>query len=495
MKIGPDDPRYRAVIEKQFNKRYRAKPDYVRLVSSTDEVRAAVQDAVRENRRFVITSGGHCLEGFVSDPDVRVIIDVSPMKRVYYDAKMRAIAVEAGATVGETLRAFHDEWGVVITLGQYPGIGMGGHVAGGVFGFLHRQLGLAVDYLYAVEVVTVGREGRASSVVATREASDPHRELWWAHTGGGAGNFGVATRFWFRANDASGSDPATAMPRAPESVSVYKAEWNWSDLNAASFRRMLQNHGSWCEQNSDAESPSASLFTLMEIHRAQFGKVITRGVSIAGDAADRQWDAHISALSEGITAPSGGARERMSWLDFALNPIPDLFTMPPGGVSMKAKDALLKKRLTDRQIDVVHDYMVRSDYDIMGAMFGLATYGGRVNTVATDATAAPQRGAILDIACNAGWLDPNEAEKNVKWVDAFYGELFSDTGGVPVPGDAYDGALINHPDPDLADPAFNTSGVPWHTIYYQGNYPRLQRVKSQWDPRDVFRHALGVRPG
>ena len=494
MKIGPDDPRYRAVIDKQFNKRYRAKPDYVRLVSTTDEVKAAVQDAVRENRRFVVTSGGHCLEGFVSDPDVRVIINVSPMKRVYYDAEMRAIAVEAGATVGETHRAFHDEWGVVLPLGQSPAIGMGGHVAGGAFGFLHRQLGLAVDYLYAVEVVTVGAEGRANTVVATREASDPHRELWWAHTGGGAGNFGVATRFWFRANEASGSDPATAMPRAPESVSVYKAEWNWSDLNETSFRRLLQNHGSWCEKNSDAESPNASLFTLLEIHRAQFGKVIVRGVSAAGDAADRQWDAHVAALTEGIGAPSGGARERMAWLDFALNPIPELFTMPPGGVSMKAKDALVKKRLTDRQIEVVHDYLTRSDYDVMGAMFGLATYGGRINTIAPDATAAPQRGAILNVACNAGWLDPHDEDKNVKWVRAFYSELFADTGGVPVPGDAYDGGLINHPDTDLADPALNTSGVPWHTIYYQGNYARLQRVKAQWDPRDVFRHALGIRP-
>jgi hypothetical protein len=45
-----------------------------------------------------------------------------------------------------------------------------------------RQLGLAADYLYAVEVVTVDAEGRARPVVATREESDPHRELWWAHT-------------------------------------------------------------------------------------------------------------------------------------------------------------------------------------------------------------------------------------------------------------------------------------------------------------------------
>ena len=67
------------------------------------------------------------------------------------------------------------------------------------------------------------------------------------------------------------------------------------------------------------------------------------------------------------------------------------------------------------------------------------------------------------------------------------------TGGVPAPGERTDGALINHPDADLADPALNTSGVPWSTLYYKENYPRLQRVKAEWDPRDVFHHALSIR--
>jgi FAD/FMN-containing dehydrogenase len=110
---------------------------------------------------------------------------------------MRAVAVEAGATVGETFRVLFEEWGVVVPLGEYPEIGIGGHVAGGAFGFLCPQLGLAADYLHAVEVVTVDAAGRARAVVATREASDPHRELWWAHTGGGGGNFGIVTRYWF----------------------------------------------------------------------------------------------------------------------------------------------------------------------------------------------------------------------------------------------------------------------------------------------------------
>jgi FAD/FMN-containing dehydrogenase len=493
-KIRPSDPRYVAVVDKRFNKRFRSSPDYVRLVDSTSQVMSAVEEAVREGHRLVVTSGGHCLEGFVSDPDVRVIIDVSPMKHIYYDTDMRAIAVEAGATVGEAFRALFEKWGVVVPLGEYPGIGMGGHVVGGAFGFLCRQLGLAADYLYAVEVVTVDVDGRAIRVVASREASDPSRDLWWAHTGGGGGNFGIVTRYWFRALDAFGDDPAKLLPRAPESITTFKAEWNWSDLNQQSFLRLLRNHGTWCEQNSDADSPSASLFALLEIHRKQFGKIIVRGVSTAGAAAERQIDDHLAALGEGLIAPSGRELARMPWLDFALNPMPELFAMPPGGVSAKVKDALLKRRFTDRQIGVAHDYLTRTDYDVMGGVLGLATYGGRVNTVAPDATASAQRGSILDTACNTGWLDPRDEEKNLKWVRAFYRELFAESGGVPIPGEAYEGSLINHPDTDHADTSWNESGVPWHTLYYNENYPRLQQIKARWDPRNVFRHALSIRP-
>jgi aclacinomycin oxidase len=487
------DPRYQAVVDKHFNKRFSASPDYVRLVSSTDQAISAVEEAVSEGRRLAVTTGGHCLEGFVSDPDVRVIIDVSPMKRVYYDPARNAVAVEAGATVGETFRALFDTWGTVIPLGEYPQIGMGGHVVGGAFGFLCRELGLAADYLSAVEVVTVNADGRASSVVATREASDPHHDLWWAHTGGGGGNFGIVTRYWFRSPEAPGANPAGLLPRAPESVTTFKAELSWSDIDRPSFVRLLRNHGTWSERHSDADSSYASLWALLEIHRQQFGKIIVlrrehgrRRHRTAGRRSSGR-------AGRGSRLLNGRELARLSWLEFALNPFPDLFAAPPGGVSVKVKDALLKQRFTDRQIGVAYDYLTRTDHDVMGGMLGLASYGGRINTVATDATASAHRDAILDIACTTGWVDPADAAKNLTWVRAFYRELFAESGGVPVPGDATGGALINHPDVDLADPALNTSGVPWPALYYRGNYPRLQRIKARWDPRDVFRHALSIR--
>ena len=492
--IKAGDDRYRAVIERQFNKRFHAAPDYVRLVHSTEQVMAAVNDAVAEGRRFVVTSGGHCLENFVSDPEVKVIIDVSPMKAIWFDPSMRAIAVECGATVGETFRSLFEQWGIVVPLGEYPHIGIGGHVLGGAFGFLCRELGLAADYLHAVEVVTVTESGYSQPVTATRDSSDPNRELWWAHTGGGGGNFGIVTKYWFRDPEAEGTDPALLLPRAPESITTFEAEWDWSTLDRRSFARLMSNHGQWCEDNSGVDSPHASLWTLLEIHRAQFGKIFVRGLSTAGDGAKRQIAEHLEMLGNGIVPARLRSRARVGWLDFALDPFPELFGMPPGGVSVKVKDALLRRRLSDRQIDVAYEYLTSRDYDAPGGVLGLATYGGRVNIVPKDATASAARNAILDVACNVGWLDSREEDRNLTWVRAFYRELFADSGGVPVPGERYAGCLINHPDTDHTDTTLNSSGVPWPALYYQDNYVRLQRAKARWDPRNVFHHALSIAP-
>jgi len=492
-RIGPGDPRYGAVVDRRFNKRFAAAPDYVRVARSTEDVAAAVGDAVREGRRLVVTGGGHCLEAFVSDPEVKVILDVSAMKRIAFDPERAAVVIEAGATVGEAFRALAERWGVVVPLGEHPAIGTGGHVAGGAFGFLCRQLGLAADYLHAVEVVTVNGEGRPEIVVATREPSDPNHDLWWGLTGAGGGNFGVVTRQWFRSTTVTGAGPATVLPPAPPSMTTFRAEWSWADLDRAAFARICRNHRAWSERTAGADSPYATLWTLIELHRKQFGKLIVRGASTAGDAAGQQIDDLLAALGEGTVAPGNCQRARHSWLEFALDPFPDMFAMPPGGVSVKVKDALLRRGLDDRQIDVAFDHLTSADHDVMGGMLGMASYGGAINLVPPDATASAQRDAILDLACTTGWLDPRDEDKNLVWVRAFYRALFADGGGVPAPGDAYAGAFINHPDVDLADPALNTSGVPWPTLYFRDGYPRLQRVKARWDPKDVFHHALSIR--
>ena len=87
--VGPDDPRYGDLVGRA-SKRFTGKPDDVRVVCSSEQVVQAVQDAVREQLRVAVRSGGHCLEAFRADPAVRVVIDTSLMTGVEYDPEVVA---------------------------------------------------------------------------------------------------------------------------------------------------------------------------------------------------------------------------------------------------------------------------------------------------------------------------------------------------------------------------------------------------------------------
>lgn len=485
-KITPNDIRYADLAEKRFNKRFTGKPGYIRLPASAADVVEAVQEAVDSKRRLVVRSGGHCLEGFVSDPAVQVLIDMSLMNNVYYDAGRAAFAVEAGATVGDMYRRLFLGWGVVLPAGEHPGIGIGGHILGGAFGFLCREYGLAADYLYAVELVTVDAGGKAHTVMATREATDPNRELWWAHTGGGGGNFGIVTRYWFRSPDAKGNGPSDALPQAPASVTTFRVTWEWKTIDETSFSRLVQNFGNWCLQHSGPGSPYRQLFSTLFLNHRNIGKVEIKGLATGTDAARLIKD-HLDALG----LPYTPQIEETPWLRFALNPFPELFQPGFDNVQAKVKDAFFRRPFTGSQIATAYKYLTAEAN--IGGLLGMATYGGKVNTVAPDATASAQRDCIMDVACNTGWIAPEGEAPSVDWVRNFYKDLFPGSGGVPVPNEQTDGSMINHPDTDLADPGWNQSGVPWYTLYYKENYPRLQQVKATWDPLNIFHHPLSVQ--
>jgi hypothetical protein len=490
--VGQDDVRY-GELAGRGSRRFAGKPDFVQLVSSPQDVVDAVQDAVRRRLRVAVRSGGHCFEAFVADPAVRVVIDTSLMSCVYFDAEMGAFAVEAGTRLGEAYRRLFLGWGLTIPAGVSPNVGIGGHVVGGGFGFLCRQHGLASDHLYGVEVVVVDDTGTASSVVATCEPEDPNRDLWWAHTGGGGGNFGVVTKYWFRSPGADGPDPAGLLPRAPDSVRTFTAQWDWQDLDQTSFMRLVRNYGDWCERNSQWGADGSELYSTLAAGRRQHGTVDVTGLTTARAHADRLLDEHLAAINDGVDVPCTQDRKTKSWLEHALDPAPGLAGANLEHATFKLKDALLRRRFTDQQIEVAYHHLTRTDHDV-SLTWGMATYGGKVNTVTPDATASAHRDSILTTSVTAGWEDPHAEDVTLLWVRRFYRDLFSQTGGVPIPAVVSSGASINHADIDLADPEWNTSGVPWHTIYYRENYGRLQQVKARWDPLNVFHHALSVQP-
>ncbi|NUT52629.1 MAG: FAD-binding oxidoreductase [Saccharothrix sp.] len=493
--ILPGDARYEDLVLRRTSERFFPRPGYFRLPTTTEQVVRAVDDAVRAGKRVTVRSGGHCYENFVGD-GAEVIIDLSAMRQVAFDRHRDAFVIEPGATLWEVFERLYLGWGVTIPGGQCGGVAAGGHIQGGGYGPLSRRFGSVVDYLYAVEVVVVDRAGRARAVVATREPGDGNRDLWWAHTGGGGGNFGVVTRYWMRTPGATGDDPARLLPKPPAVTLGATIGWNWRDVTEESFHRLLRNYGEWHERNSAPDSRYAGLFSPMLITRRDtgadpggFAMVATMDGSLPD--ADRLLRDYLAEVTEGVPGTiTVRPPHRLPWL--AAVKAGSLSQTDESGM-FKAKAAYLRKRFTDEQIKTAYTYLTSTDHDNERALLLLVSYGGKVNTVGPDATALPQRDSVMKAIYTVTWTDPNREQANLDWIRRWYSAMYQDTGGVPVPNGVNDGSYINYPDVDTVDPKWNKSGVPWHTLYYKENYRELQQVKARWDPRDVFHHAMSIK--
>ncbi|MGB3439316.1 MAG: FAD-binding protein [Actinophytocola sp.] len=506
--VTPADQQYPDLITGN-NTRWTSRPASVHLVNNTDQVIGVVREAVRTGVRLTVRGGGHCYEDFVHDPTVTMILDTARMNRVYFDPARRAVAVEAGATLLDVYERMYEEWGVTIPAGICHAVGVGGHIAGGGWGLLCRKHGLSIDHLYAVEVVVVDAEGAVRAVVATREPDDPHRDLWWAHTGGGGGNFGVITRYWFRSPGATGSNPGQVLPRPPQHVLIKAVSLPWDSISADEFSALAHNYANWHVAHRDPGGPYGGLCSYLELnHRSQGSIGLTTQLDATVPDAERLLEDYVAAVTAGVRteqrplSSTMGERNPMPQF-FAARRIPWLQAMRFMGLTNgllndptlrgEFKSAYMRAGFRQSHVDRIYRNLTSDTIDNPTVQVTLSSFGGQVNAVAPGDTAFPHRDSAFKMYWQILWSDPAEDERNVSWLRSFYGEIYAETGGVPVPDDVTDGCYLNYADADLSDPEVNRSDVPWHGLYYKENYPRLQRVKAAWDPRDMFHHRQSVR--
>ena len=464
-RIPAGDPRYSALV-RAFNLRWVGHPRYVQLCHRTGQVVAAVQKALDQDLRLTVRSGGHGYEGFAFRNDGGVIVDVSPMAGVYRDDASGLYCVEAGATLWDVYLGLYKEYGVTLPGGSCYSVGAGGHVTGGGYGSLSRRHGLTVDYLHAVELVHVTGARRAEVVTLRRDAADPlERELLWAHLGGGGGNFGIVTRFWFK-----------DLPVAPTEAYLFELEWDWAGLERADLHRLGQVYGRFLEASSGVGSPYEGLdVTLGLTHRS--GRAIGLEAQYVGERPDLFAD-FAKLMAGALSRPAAPAVEirRLPWL-FALQ------SANASGPHRRAKykSAYMKKTFPDGQLDVLWDFLTTDAYRNPSAVLSVDSYGGQINAVDPAATAVPQRSSIIKLQYQSYWLDPAEDHANLSWLRGFYAAMYGPRG--PYPDGTFDGCYVNYPDVDLQD---------WQYLYYKDGYPRLQRVKERLDPLDLFHHRQSI---
>ena len=496
--VSPGDPLYRDLQLRGYNRRFVGTPDRVIVVDDTDQVVDAVDMVVASGEKLAVRSGGHCTEGFVDDPAVQCVIDLGQMDSVYYDRRRRAFAVEAGAKLSRVYQALDMRWGVTLPGGIGTGVGMGGHVTGGGFGPLSRLYGHLSDHLYAVETVVVVENGKAKAVTATREEDDPHRDLWWAHTGGGGGNFGVATKFWFRTRDRQGDDPTQLLPKRPAGSKMASVAWRWADLDEEKFTTLVNNYLRWCERNSSPGSPAASVFGTLISFGKKFDVVTLTGKVDPGQPQSSEaLDMYMAEVTANVPNGMRTTPDSLPWQYTTIHApdVPDVLGIPATQLRSKTKGALLRSALDESQIRTIFERLTNDDYGWRGAAAGFVTWGGEMNAWSPRDTAVAERHSVALFTVSNFWDNAEEDDKHLTWTRTLYRDVFATTGGVPVPNDRTGGCYINWPDPDLLEAEWNHSGVPWSELYYGGNYKKLQEAKGRWDPRHIFSHVLSVEPG
>ena len=474
--VPRDDPRYPALV-RGFNQRWVGDPRGVVVCGDTNQVLAAVQDALDQNLRITVRGGGHCYEDFVSDNHDGVIIDLSPLNSVYQEPD--TFCVEGGCTLWNVYTQLYKEYGLTIPGGSCYSVGVGGHVAGGGYGLLSRLHGLVVDYLFAVELIHVTKNRKAERIIVTRgSASEDERDLLWAHQGGGGGNFGVVTKYWFL-------DP----PVAPAFAFLASIAWDWDQIDQDSFSELVTNYGNFFQQNSGVGSSYQGLFALLHLTKQAAGSQIVLTAQNVGDNPEliaEFIDAiRISGVEHGAQrvsvgyhhfVPNAAQARVMPWLEATQ-------TLNPSGPNQrgKYKSAYMIQPFPSGQIETMWNYLTDSNYQNSQALVQVDSYGCQINAVPPDKTAVPQRSSIMKLQYQTYWTDAKDDATNLDWIRGFYTEMYGPDG--PTPDPTVDGCYVNYPDVDLTN---------WQNLYYKDNYPKLQQVKGRWDPLNIFNHQQSI---
>ncbi len=325
-----------------FNRRFDAvRPPAVVRVRDTADVQATVRWAGRHDVPLVVRSGGNAYNG-ASTSGAAVVVDVGRLDRFGSGGEV--------VTAGPGLRNFElyrrlARRGLAIPSGSCPNVALGGLATGGGMGLAGRALGLTLDRVTALDVVTASGERLRVS------AED---DLFWALRGGG-GSFAIVTAVHLRARR------------------LRRAAWFFASYPASARAEVL---ATWDDLAPGAPDRLTSICTLTGARASAFGQYLGSEASLRRLVAPlaRIGDVHFSAGTSDFPALQ---RRWAGCADGGCGAVPR--------ASFDASSVYVDRRLSAAGRRA---FVAAAD---AGATLVLDAYGGAINRVPADATAFVHR--------------------------------------------------------------------------------------------------------
>jgi FAD/FMN-containing dehydrogenase len=434
--VGPDDPGYdaaRAVWNSMIDRR----PALIVRPTGTDDVAAALRFGREQELVVAVRCGGHSIPGF-STCDDGLVIDLSRMRGVEVDAESRTARVRGGSLLAELDDAAQRR-GLVCPVGVVSHTGVAGLTLGGGMGRLQRKLGLTIDSLRAVELVTADGQ-----VVSASEDENP--ELFWGMRGAGA-NFGIVTSFEFQLHPFDG----------------------------------VVTHGTVTHPLERAEELAERYRELVEDGPDELWTSF--GMSVGGGA--RAPVASVSVLHSGST---GDAERDLAGLRALADPLEDSIESKPYLATQRLYDAPMEwgQRFSMKSSflaalpgELVHtwaDHVARVPDGAEGG-FSVWAWGRAIAAVSEEDTAFTGREAAFWAGAEIVWNDAALDAACRSWARAA-----ADT--------AAPYSLVGRYVNDVTE----VGGDVARTIYGNSKYERLVALKRRWDPDNVFRLNQNIKP-
>jgi FAD/FMN-containing dehydrogenase len=433
--LTPRDERF-ARYELAYNRRTMLQPKLRALCKTQNAVAVMVRWVRLHHLPFALRSGGHCLESF-SESD-SVVIDTRLMNAIDIDTANQTVITGSGASLGKLYRAVGAR-GYALSAGTCPTVGVAGHALGGGYGYLSRQFGLLCDGLESIE--SIDADGQV--VVAD---SEQNVDLFWASRGGGGGCFGVATRFRFRLFPLS-------------TVLVFAEQCSLPPARALTILKAWQ---AWAPQ-----APDVITSTLI-IGSGEKGRV---RVGCAGQSvgSEDQLRRELRRLAELGAAQGAPKIKPMSFLQ-AVDHFSEGWRYR--STYAKGKSDILLVPLSDDGIAVLIEAvqnMPKDDFNLI-----LYPYGGAIARMSPQETAFVYRKALGCVQYDLTWDKGEKTPMRLLQMRRLYESMRPYVSG---------GAYVNYCDTELQN---------WREAYWDTNLPRLEAVKSRFDPDNVFRHAQSI---
>ncbi|WP_340201239.1 BBE domain-containing protein [Ascidiimonas sp. W6] len=497
VKIAVEDatPQFPSFLQ-GFNRRWFAgNCEAIYLCYNAQGTAQALEDAIiNYGDKVKIKGGGHCYENFVFSNDTKAIIDVGPMNDVGYEAD-KGYYLGSGGTNWSAFKTLFRDYGKVLPAGSCYSVGLGGHICGGGYGLLSRLNGLTTDWLTGLEIVVKPSARKpAKTVYVTADSDNDAGNLFWASTGGGGGNFGVITRYYFK-----------ELPTVPQTALLTTIAFKWDALNLPAFKKLLDWYA-----NFSATTPrnQFGLFKLLHVANQEIQLIIQTTITkdLKREAAYnliQQQLQELSAIASHHTPqapifghgniqvhPSSSHTTEYTYYEISQ-------TLNGSGANQrgKYKSAYMRKAFPPAHIKAIYEYLHivpngLTLVDMQQSLLQVDTYGGRINTINPSTTAIAQRSSIMKLQYQTYWTDESKDAFHLQWIRDFYSTVYAATGGTPSPAldpnNNVDGCYYNYCDSDLNDIVGKEGAL---RLYFLDNLPRLVGTKQQWDPNNYFNHA------